>query len=125
MLEVEHIADADKNWTKIKKTFKATFTPYDVAAQAWVALASLNQDWKNPLGFDKHIPSFSLLFICPGITNYHALLERSLCGPDPQTMVQLTLRGAVKASTTMEELYSKASKMKGSYHHITTLRRGP
>ena len=34
MLEVEHIADADKNWTKIKKTFKATFTPYDVAAQA-------------------------------------------------------------------------------------------
>ena len=40
-------------------------------------------------------------------------------------MVQLTLLGAVKASTTMEELYSKASEIEGGYHHITSLRRGP
>ena len=33
-LEDEHIADADKIWTQIKKVFKAAFTPYDTAMQA-------------------------------------------------------------------------------------------
>ena len=28
----KHIAEADKSWTKIKKAFKATFTPYNAAA---------------------------------------------------------------------------------------------
>ena len=74
-LEDEHIADADKTWTKIKKAFKATFTPYDAAMQARVALTSLNQDQKNPSGFNKYISSFFLLSVHSGITNYHALLE--------------------------------------------------
>ena len=33
-LKNEHVADSDKNWTKIKKAFKATFTLYDAAVQA-------------------------------------------------------------------------------------------
>ena len=33
-LENEHVTDADKTWTQIKKAFKATFTPYDTAVQA-------------------------------------------------------------------------------------------
>ena len=123
-LEDEHIADADKTWTKIKKAFKAAFTPYDLAVQAWVALTLLNQDWKNPSGFDKYISSFSLFSVHSGITNYHALLEWFLQGLDLQIVVQLTLSGAVKAFTTMEELYSKASEIKGGYRHITSLRRG-
>ena len=73
-LKDEYIPDADKNWTKIKKAFKAAFTPYDTAAQAWVALTSLNQDQKNLFGFDKYIFSF-LLSIHSGITDYHILLE--------------------------------------------------
>ena len=72
-LEDEHIADADKTWTKIKKAFKATFTPYDAAVQAQVALTSLNQDQKNPSGFDKYISAFFLLSVCSEITNYHVL----------------------------------------------------
>ena len=74
-LEDEHIADADKTWTKIKKAFKAAFTPYDAAVQTQVTLALLNQDWKNPLGFNKYISSFSLLSVCSRITDYHALSE--------------------------------------------------
>ena len=74
-LEDKCIADADKAWTKIKKAFKATFTPYDTAAQAQVTLTSLNQDWKNPSGFNKYISSFSLLSVQFRITDYHALLE--------------------------------------------------
>ena len=119
------ITDADKTWIKIKKAFKVTFTPYNAAAQAQVALTSLNQDWKNPSGFDKYISSFSLLSICFRITNYHALSEWFLRGLDPQITVWLTLSGAVKASTTMEELYSKASEIKGGYWCIASLRRGP
>ena len=122
--EDKYITDADKTWTKIKKAFKATFTPYDIAAQAQVALASLNQDWKNSSGFDKYI-SFSLLSVHSGITDYHALSEWFLRGLNPQITVQLTLSGAVKASTTMEELYSKTSEIKGGYCQITSLRRGP
>ena len=87
MLKDEHITDTDKNWTKIKKAFKAAFTPYDTAAQAWVVLTLLNQDWKNSLEFDKYISSFSLLFVCFRITNYHALSEWFLCGLNPQIMV--------------------------------------
>ena len=74
-LEDECITNADKIWTKIKKAFKATFTPYDTAVQARVTLTSLNQDQKNPLGFDKYISSFSLLSVHFRITNYHALSE--------------------------------------------------
>ena len=33
-LNDKHITEADKTWTKIKKAFKATFTPYDTAVQA-------------------------------------------------------------------------------------------
>ena len=33
-LENEHVTDANKTWTQIKKAFKATFTPYDTAVQA-------------------------------------------------------------------------------------------
>ena len=124
-LKDEHIADADKTWTKIKKAFKATFTPYDIAAQAQVALVSLNQDWKNSSGFDKYISSFSFLLVCSGIINYHTLLEWFLQGLDLQIAIQLTPTGAVKASTTMEEPYSKASEIEGEYCHITLLRRGP
>ena len=124
-LEDKCITDADKTWTKIKKAFKAAFTPYDTAVQAQVALMSLNQDWKNPSGFDKYISSFSLLSVCSGITDYHALLEWFLQRLNPQITVQLTLSGAVKASTTMEELYSKASEVEGGYCHIVSLRRGP
>ena len=124
-LKDKHIADADKTWIKIKKAFKAAFAPYDTAAQAQVALALLNQDWKNPSGFNKYIFSFSLLSIHSGITDYHTLLEWFLWGLDLQIVVQLTLLGAVKASTTMEELYSKASKIEGGYCCITSLRRGP
>ena len=113
-LKDECITNADKAWTKIKKAFKAAFTPYNAAIQAWVALASLNQDWKNPSEFDKYISSFSLLFICSGITDYHALSEWFLHSLDPQIVVQLTLSGAVKAS-----------KIKESYCCITLLRRGP
>ena len=123
-LKDECIADADKTWTQIKKAFKAAFTPYNAAAQAWVALASLNQDQKNSSGFDKYI-SFSLLSVHSGITDYHALSEWFLRGLNPQITVQLTLSGAVKASTTMEELYSKTSEIKGGYCQITSLRRGP
>ena len=119
------ITDADKTWTKIKKAFKAVFTPYNTAMQAWVALTLLNQDRKNPLGFNKYISSFSLLCICSGITDYHALSEWFLHSLDPQITVQLTLSGAVKTSTTIKELYSKASEIEGSYCHITSLRRGP
>ena len=43
-LEDKHITDADTTWTKIKKAFKATFTSYNTAAQAWVSLTLLNQD---------------------------------------------------------------------------------
>ena len=93
--------------------------------QARVALTSLNQDQKNLSGFDKHISSFSLLSACSGITNYHALLEWFLQGLDPQIVIQLTLSRAVKASTTMEELYSKASEIEGGYCHIASLRREP
>ena len=100
-LKDECITDADKIWTKIKKAFKVAFTPYDAVAWAQVALTSLNQDWKNPSGFNKYISSFSLLSVHSGITNYHALLEWFPCGLDPQITVQLTLLGAVKASTTM------------------------
>ena len=74
-LEDEHITDVDKTWTKIKKAFKAAFTPYDAAAQAQVTLASLNQDWKSPSRFNKYISSFSLLSVHSGITNYHTLSE--------------------------------------------------
>ena len=74
-LEDEHITDVDKTWTKIKKAFKAAFTPYNAAVQAQVALASLNQDWKNPFRFDNYISSFSLLSVCSRITDYHTLLE--------------------------------------------------
>ena len=59
------------------------------------------------------------------MTNYHTLLEWSLRGLDPQIVIYLTLSGAVKASTTMEELYPKAFKIEGGYCHITSLRRGP
>ena len=52
-LEDECIANANKTWAKIKKAFKAAFTPYDAAVQTQVTLALLNQDWKNPLGFNK------------------------------------------------------------------------
>ena len=90
------LTDADKTWTKIKKAFKATFTPYDAAAQAQVALTSLNQDWQNPLGFDKYNFSFSLLSVRSGTTDYRALLEWFLQGLDPQIAVQLTLLGVVK-----------------------------
>ena len=124
-LEDKCITDADKTWTKIKKAFKAAFTSYDTAAQAWVALALLNQDRKTPSGFDKYISSFFLLSVCSRITDYHTLSEWFLQGLDLQIAVQLTLSGAVKASTTMEELYSKASKIEGSYCCITSLRRGP
>ena len=124
-LEDEHIADADKTWTKIKKAFKAAFTPYDAAAQAQVTLASLNQDWKSPSRFNKYISSFSLLSVHSGITNYHTLSEWFLWGLDPQIAVQLTLLGAVKTSTTIEELYSKASEIEEGYHCIASLRRGP
>ena len=124
-LEDKHIANADKTWTKIKKAFKATFTPYDTAAQARVVLASLNQDWKNPSGFDKYISSLSLLSVHSRIINYHTLSEWFLWGLNPQITVQLTLLRAAKASTTIEELYSKASKIEGGYCHITSLRRGP
>ena len=55
-LEDEHITDADKTWTKIKKAFKAAFTSYDTAVQAQVTLALLNQDQKNPSGFNKSSP---------------------------------------------------------------------
>ena len=123
-LKDECIADADKTWTKIKKAFKAAFAPYNIAAQARVALASLNQDWKNPSGFDKYISSFSLLSVHSRITNYHALSEWFLQALDPQIAVQLTLSGAVKASTTMVELYSKVFKIKEGYHCIASLRRG-
>ena len=123
-LEDECIANANKNWTKIKKAFKVMLTPYDAAVQAQVTLASLNQDWKNPSGFDKYIFSFSLHSVHFRITNYHILLEWFLCSLDPQIMVQLILCGAIKASTTMEELYFKASEIKESYCHIITLRRG-
>ena len=37
----------------------------------------------------------------------------------------LTLSEAVKASTTMEELYSKAPEIKGDYCCITWLKKGP
>ena len=74
-LKDEHVANANKNWTKIKKAFKAAFTPYVTAVQAQVALASLNQDWKNPSGFDKYFFFFSLLFIYSRINDYHILLE--------------------------------------------------
>ena len=74
-LKNEHVADADKTWIQIKKAFKAAFTPYDAAVQARVAFASLNQDQKNPSGFDKYISSSFLLSVCSGITNYHALSE--------------------------------------------------
>ena len=124
-LEDECIANANKTWAKIKKAFKAAFTPYDAAVQAQVALASLNQDQKNPSEFDKYISSFSLLSIQSRITDYHTLSEWFLRGLDPQIVVQLTLLGAVKVSTTMEELYSKASEIEGGYCHITSLRRGP
>ena len=124
-LEDEHITDVDKTWTKIKKAFKAAFTPYDAAVQAQVALASLNQDQKNPSEFDKYISSFSLLSVHSGITNYHALSEWFFQGLNLQIAVQLTLLEAVKASTTMEELYSKASEIKGGYCHIASLKRGP
>ena len=124
-LEDEHITDADKIWTKIKKAFKATFTPYDAAVQARVTLASLNQDWKNPLRFDKYISSFSLLLVRSRITNYHALSKWFLRGLNLQIAIQLTLSGAVKFSTTMEELYSKASEIEGGYYHIALLRKGP
>ena len=33
-LKDEYVTGTDKNWTKIKKAFKATFTPYDIAVQA-------------------------------------------------------------------------------------------
>ena len=105
-LEDKCIAEADKTWTKIKKAFKAIFTPYDAAVQAQVILASLNQDWKNPSGFNKYIYSFFLLFIYFRITDYHALWEWFLCTLDPQIAVQLTLSRAVKASAIMEELCS-------------------
>ena len=59
------------------------------------------------------------------ITDYHALSEWFLQGLDLQIVVQLTLSGAVKASTTMEELYSKASEIEGGYCCIASLRRGP
>ena len=124
-LEDKCIADANKTWTKIKKAFKAAFTPYDTAVQAQVILTSLNQDWKNPLGFDKYIFSFSLLSVCSGITDYHGLLEWFLQGLNLQITVQLTLLEAVKTSTTMEELYSKASEIEEDYHRIASLRRGP
>ena len=113
-LEDEHIADADKTWTQIKKAFKAAFTPYNAEAQARVALASLNQDQKNPSGFDKYISSFFLLSVCSGITNCHTLLKWFLQGLNLQIMVQLTLLEAVKAS-----------KIKEGYCHIASLRRGP
>ena len=124
-LEDEHIVDADKNWTKIRKAFKAAFTPYDIAAQAQVTLTLLNQDQKNPSGFDKYISSFFLLSVHSGITNYHALLEWFLHSLNTQIAVQLTLYGAIKATIIMEELYSKASEIEGSYCHIITLRKGP
>ena len=59
-----------QNWTKIKKAFKAAFTSYNTAVQARVALASLNQDQKDSLGFDKYIFSFSLLSVHSEITDY-------------------------------------------------------
>ena len=93
--------------------------------QARVALTLLNQDQKNPSGFNKYISSFSLLSVQSGITNYHVLSEWFLCRLNPQIVVQLTVSGAVKASTTIEKLYSKASKIKGGYYHIASLRRGP
>ena len=68
-LKNEHVADSDKNWTKIKKAFKATFTLYDAAVQAWVALTLFNQDLKSPLGFDKYVSS-SLFFIHFRITDH-------------------------------------------------------
>ena len=74
-LKDECITDEDKTWTKVKKAFKATFTPYDAAVQAWVALALLNQDWKNPSGFNKHIFSFFFLSVRSRITDYHTLSE--------------------------------------------------
>ena len=118
-LKDKHVADTEKTWTKIKKAFKAAFTSYDTAAQAQITLASLNQDQNNPSGFNKYISSFSLLSIHSRITDYHAVSEWFLHSLNPQIAVQLTLFGAVKTSTTMEELYSKASKIKGSYHCIT------
>ena len=124
-LKDEHITDADKTWIKIKKAFKAIFTPYNTAVQAQVALTLLNQDQKNPSGFDKYISSLFLLLVCSGITDYHALLEWFLWGLDLQIVIQLTLLGAVKASTTMEKLYSKASEIEGGYHYITSLKIGP
>ena len=86
-LEDEHITNADKTWTKIKKAFKATFTPYNAAVQAWVALTLLNQDWKNPSGFNKYISSFSLLSVCSRIADYHTLSEWFLWGLNPQIVV--------------------------------------
>ena len=74
-LKDECIADTDKTWIKIKKAFKATFTPYDATKQARVTLPSLNQDQKNPSGFNKYIFSFSLLSVHSGIIDYHALLK--------------------------------------------------
>ena len=53
-----------------QKAFKAAFTSYNTAVQAQVALASLNQDQKDSLGFDKYIFSFSLLFVHSEITDY-------------------------------------------------------
>ena len=124
-LEDKYITDVDKTWTKIKKAFKAAFTPYDAAVQAWVALALLNQDQKNSSGFDKYISSFFLLSTHSRITDYHTLLEWFLWALNLQIAVQLTLSEAVQASTTMEELYSKASKIEGGYRCITSLRRRP
>ena len=71
-----------------------------------------------------YISLFSLLSIHSGITNYYALSEWFLCSLNPQIGVQLTLLEAIKASITMEELYSKSSEIEGSYHHIASLRRG-
>ena len=56
-LKDEYITDIDKICTKIKKAFKATFTPYNTAVQASVSLTLLNQDWNNLLGFNKYISS--------------------------------------------------------------------
>ena len=122
-LEDEHVADANKNWIKIKKALKATFILYEIAVQAQVVLILLNENWKNSSGFNKYISSFSLLSIHSRITNYHVLSEWFFCGLDPYIKVQLTLCEAINAFTTMEELYSKAFEIKRSYHHITMLRR--
>ena len=48
-LKDKHIADADKNWTKINKALKAAFTPYDTAVQAEVRIQQVHLLLLSPL----------------------------------------------------------------------------